>query len=181
MPFGRVSKLEDGRVAVEVSAGRKRLALVGALAFALAGALGAVFTPSLPARVVFGLCAVLFGGVFMIGLRDVFRSEEPLLTVSPDGIETARVLVPWEEIERVGIVHMGSQEALAIWTKDPFYAARRGPWYLWPFAVSTRLLGFPPLTFMERAVPIDEVLAAIDRAWTSTSTRRNVALVQLER
>jgi hypothetical protein len=184
MAAGRMRRLGGGHVAVELSPRKRGLYLLGALAFVLVGIAGAVFAATLMGRVVLVLCSLFFAGIFLIGLRGFVRGGTVrLLVVTPDGLETGKVLVPWEEIERIGIIYLGgviylrSQEALAVWTKDPFYSARHGPWYVWPLAIFNRLFRFPPLTFTQSAVPIDEVLAAIDRNWTSTSTRRDVALV----
>jgi hypothetical protein len=95
----------------------------------------------------------------------------PLITVTGAGIDTEHAgFIPWAEIERVDYTSIAGQRALGIWTSDPFLAARRGPWWLWPFAIFNRLFGYPPLSFTSGAAPIDELYAEIETRRTATRT-----------
>lgn len=183
MPLGRIRKAQGGRVAVEMTPWKMRFAALIVLAFFIGGVAGAVFASSMSTRVLLGLCALVFGGVFLIGLPNLFRRRSvAVITVTPDGIETGYAgLIPWHEIERVDYTSIVGQPALGIWTKDPFFSARRGRWWVWPFALFNRAFGFPPLSFTKAAVPIDELRAQIEQHWTSTSTRADVELVPLDR
>jgi hypothetical protein len=71
-------------------------------------------------------------------------------------------------IFEVGQTHVAGQRAIGIWTIDPYFAARHGPWYFWPFALFNRALRQPPLSFTDKAVPVDELLAELDRHWRAS-------------
>jgi hypothetical protein len=178
--FGRLRNIGGGRSTVEMAPWKVRLAGLGILVFFVGGIAAAVFESSLPRRVVFAACGLLFGAIFLIALPNLFRSERtPLITVTPDGLESRLAgLIRWDEIERVEYTSLAAGvPALGIWTRDPYLCARRGPWWLWPFVTFNRAFGYPAMSFTKRVVPIDELNSEIERNWTSSSTRDDVRLV----
>jgi hypothetical protein len=182
MPLAKIRRTPDGRARVELTPRKMALYLLGALAFVAVGITGTLLADTVSERVLLVVCSLFFAGIFLILLRAFLRGGTvEVLVVTPHGLETAGVAIPWKEIERVGPTFLWGQELLGIWTKDPFFSARRGPWYVWPLALLNRAFGFPPVSFSNRAVPIDDLLAEIDRHWTSTSTREDVALVPSNR
>ncbi|HEU5066527.1 MAG TPA: STM3941 family protein [Gaiellaceae bacterium] len=152
---------------------KRRLAALGLLAFFVIGVAGVVLGSSIWERALLGLCAVLFGGVFLIGFPNLLHNRDvPLITVRADGVELKGVgLIQWHEIERVDYTTVGGRTALGIWTTDPLLTARRGSWWSWPFAIFNLLFGYPPLSFTDQAVPIGELHAAIETRRTPTSTQ----------
>lgn len=144
--------------------------MLGLLGFAVVAALLAAVSSAVAIRILCGLGAAFFLALFLIGLPNLFRrGDAPLLTVSDQGVETPRIgLVPWAAIDEVGQTRVVGQPALGIWTKDPFYAARHGPWYFWPFALVNRCLREPALSFTEKAVPVDVLLVEIERHWRTS-------------
>jgi hypothetical protein len=149
---------------------RTRLSLLGLLAGAAAAAVVAVASSSLSVRVICGLGALIFGAVFLIGLPNLFhRGNTSILTIGDQSLETPRSgLIPWSEIGEVGQTHVAGQRAIGIWTIDPYFAARHGPWYFWPFAFFNRALRQPPLSFTDKAVPVDDLLAELERHWRAS-------------
>jgi hypothetical protein len=167
MALARIRQTPDGRATVEMTPRRTRLSLLALLALAVAGALAAVASSSLWLRIFCGAAALFFGAMLLIGLPNLFRrGDTTLLTIGDQGLETPRSgLIPWSEIEEVGQTRIVGQSAIGIWTKDPYFAARHGPWYLWPFALFNRRFREPALSFPEKVVPAAELLAELERYW----------------
>ena len=140
MPTAHIRHTPDGRTAFELTPRRTRLSLLALLALAVAAAAAAVASSPLWLRAFFGFVAFFFGSIFLTGLPNLFqRGGTTLLTIGDQGLEIPRSgLIPWTEIEEVGQTHVAGQRAIGIWTTDPYFAARHGPWYLRPFALLNR-------------------------------------------
>jgi hypothetical protein len=146
---------------------KARLALLALLALALFAAVAAVAISAIAFRILLGLCAAFFGAMFLTGVPNLFRrGNVPVLTISHDGLETPKSgLIPWSEIATIGKTNLMGGPAIGIWTKDPYVAARNGPWYFWPFALFNRATHEPPMSFTDRAVPVDELIDELGRYW----------------
>jgi hypothetical protein len=170
VPLARIRRTPDDRTVVDMAPRRATLSILALLGLALFSAVAAIAIPALVVRALLGLCAAFFAAMFLIGLPNLLRRENvPLLTVTYDGLETARSgRIPWSEIEKIAVTNVFGQRAVGIWTSDPYVAARRGPWYLWPFALFNRATHEPALSFTERAVPVDALLAELARYWQAS-------------
>ena len=167
MPTAHIRHTPDGRTAFELTPRRTRLSLLALLALAVAAAAAAVASSPLWLRAFFGFVAFFFGSIFLTGLPNLFqRGGTTLLTIGDQGLEIPRSgLIPWTEIEEVGQTHVAGQRAIGIWTTDPYFAARHGPWYVWPFALLNRALREPSLSFTDKVVALEDLLAELERHW----------------
>jgi hypothetical protein len=167
VPLARIRRTPDGRTIVEMPPAKAKGALLALFGLALFAALAAVAIPAIAVRILLGLCAVFFLAMFVAGLPNLFRrGDVPVLTISHDGLSTPKSgLIPWTEIGAIGQTKLMGGRAVGIWTKDPYYAARHGPWYFWPFALFNRATHEPPMSFTARAVPVDDLIEELGRYW----------------
>jgi hypothetical protein len=170
VPLAQIRQTPDGRTIVDMPPGKARLSLLALLGLALFAAVAAVAIPSIVIRILLALAALFFAAMFLAALPNLFRrGNVRVLTITYDGVETPRTgLIPWSEIAEIRHVTVVGQRAVGIWTIDPYSSARHGPWYFWPFALFNRATHEPALSFTERAVPVDELLAELGRYWQSS-------------
>jgi hypothetical protein len=178
--IGRIERDPDG-VSVQASTRTMRLLSVGFFLAALGSGVGLIFVSSLSDKLMFSFCMATFGGVALMGFSSIRRQRSrrmPIIRVTEAGIEHPFAgLIGWDEIDDVGMTRIFGNRALGIWTSDPFLAVRRGPRWLWPFAIFNRVFGYPPLSFTASSMPIDEVFREIEsqRARSASRERRQFA------
>jgi hypothetical protein len=172
MPLAQIRPTPDGRTIVEMTPQKAKLSIFALLGLAVFAALAAVAIPAIVVRVLLALCAVFFAAMFLAGVPNLFRrGNVPVLTISHDGLETPKTgLIPWDEIATIGRTSQMGGAAVGIWTKDPYFAARHGPWYFWPFALFNKATHEPPMSFTERAVPVDDLIDELGRYWQDSDT-----------
>ena len=165
MRIGRIRR-DAGSARVEVT-GRGMLVVSLLMAIPVLGMAAATVwvADTTLARIPFVAATLFFGVIALVTFTSSRRATVPVVTVYNEGIEHPQAgMIQWHDIASIREFETPrGQKMVGIWLADPYLLARRGGWWLWPFAFAGSVIKAPAIAVSDSMVPLEELLAEIER------------------